>query len=154
MKILQKVALSLLVISIFCIPARAQIKKVTPEYDPEPDRCVQFVEGVRNAHPRLLFTPADIAKLRKLAQNEGKDFFGQTERYLKVCRAPKEKKFLRNSTDAQCHGLWRMPTAAIHFILTEEQDSFDRAMSYMEMLLKLEHKTMMWQCLVLHKQQP
>jgi hypothetical protein len=112
---------------------------VIPERDPEPENPVQLVEGLRKVHPRLLFTPEDISELRKLAQDEGRDFFQQLERYLKVCKAPEEKEFLTNSTDAQRHGLWRMPTAAIHYVLTDEQNSFDRTLGYMKMLLELEH---------------
>ncbi len=144
MKIMQKIGLMLLILIMAYASVQAQQEEMEkpyllPKQDPEPEKRVQLVEEVRGVHPRLLFTPKDVAKLKNLAQDEGKVFFEQVEGYLKVCRAPKEKKFLRNATDAQRHGLWRMPTAAVHYALTGEQDSFDRTLSYMKMLLELEH---------------
>jgi len=142
MRIIAKIGLTLLILAMVCAAAQAQQKEkpsILPEQDPEPENYVQLVEETKNVHPRLLFTPKDIAKLKKLAQGEGSGFFQQVEEYLKVCRAPEEKKFLRNATDAQRHGLWRMPTAAVHYALTGEKDSFDRSLSYLNMLLELEH---------------
>lgn len=143
MKIVCSFGLILLTLFTFFSVAQAQQEKgatpLLPDQDPKPENSVQLIAEVKDIHPRLLFTPKDIPKLKELAEGDGKAFFEQIEQYLKVCRAPEEIKFLKNSTDAQRHGLWRMPTAAVHYILTEEQASFDRTLSYMEMLLGLEH---------------
>ena len=142
MTIIGKIGLTLLILVMVCGAAQAQQEEkpsILPEQDPEPENYVQLVQEVKGVHPRLLFTPKDIAKLKKLAQGEGKGFFEQLEEYLKVCRAPEEKKFLRDATDAQRHGLWRMPTAAVHYAITGEKNSFDRSLSYLKMLLDLEH---------------
>ncbi|MBD3181896.1 DUF4962 domain-containing protein [Candidatus Poribacteria bacterium] len=142
MKIIRNTLLLFLILLIFSFKVQSQQKKgvsILPDHDPEPEKSIQLVDEVSGIHPRLLFIPKDISKLRELAQKEGKIFFEHMQEYLKVCRTPKDIKFLTNSTDAQRHGLWRMPTAAIHYVITGEQDSFDRTMSYMQLLLELEH---------------
>ncbi|MFP4354645.1 MAG: DUF4962 domain-containing protein [Phycisphaerae bacterium] len=118
-------------------PVRAE--SVVPANDPAEANPPKLVESVMAAHPRLLFGPGDIPALRKLARTEGKVFFQQMVEYLPVCKAPQQPKFQTDATDGQRVGLWRMPTAALHHVITGERKSLDQAQSYLDLLLKLEH---------------
>lgn len=110
-----------------------------PEQDPTPDKQVILKGEVQNIHPRLLFSPDEIPALRKLAKGEGKIFFEQIKSYLPASNPPDHTDFLHNATDGQRQGLWKMPTAAIHYIITGEQKSFEKALGFLKVLVDLEH---------------
>ncbi len=99
-----------------------------------------LVREVRDEHPRLLFGPDQVAEIRAFAQTErGQQFFSQMEAYVPVCRPPEEPTFLRNATDGQREGFWRLPTVALHYVITGDQTSYDRAVEYLHLLADLEH---------------
>ncbi|MFW6153869.1 MAG: discoidin domain-containing protein [Planctomycetota bacterium] len=100
----------------------------------------QLLPAVRDQHPRLLFGPEDVPALQAFAKTErGKQFWSQMEAYLPVSRRPEEPTFLRNATHGQREGFWRLPTVALHYVMTGEQTSYDRSVEYMQLLLDLEH---------------
>ena len=113
--------------------------RLLPETDPAPEKPVRLQENVRGVHPRLLFSSEDVPELRELARGEGKVFFEQLKEYMTVSRAPDHTKFLKNATDGQRQGLWRMPTAAVHYVITGEKKSFQQARSFLDMLIDLEN---------------
>ena len=110
-----------------------------PEKDPKPEKQVYLKKEVQDVHPRLFFTPDEIPALRELAYGEGKKFFEQVESYLPASNPPDHTDFLRDATDGQRQGLWKMPTAAIHYIITGEQRSFEKALGFLKVLIDLEH---------------
>ena len=82
MEIIQNFGLALLILTIICAVAQAQQEEksyVLPEHDPAPKKWVQLAEKVRGVHPRLLFTPEDIPKLKEFAQGDGKEFLAPGE---------------------------------------------------------------------------
>ncbi len=112
---------------------------VVPEKDPGMKEIPQLVEAVRGKHPRLLFTEDEVARIRALAAGEGKTLMERVAGYLPSCKAPEEPKFLRDATDGQRHGFWRMPTVGLHYVLTGDKQSFEQALGYMKFLLSLEN---------------
>ena len=112
---------------------------VTPDRDPVPEKPVQLVETLRNRHPRVLFTAEDIPAMKTFAQNEGKEFFEKVVGYLPSCKAPDHTKFLRNGTDAQRQGFWRLPTVALHYVLTGDNKSFEHSLGFMKKFMNLPH---------------
>ncbi len=112
---------------------------VVPGSDPREAHPPKLVTEVMDTHPRLLFGPEDILPLRRLARGKGKVFFQEMVRYLPSCKAPAKPGFLRDATDGQRIGLWRMPTVALHALLTGDKTSRQRSIGYMKMLLDLEH---------------
>ncbi|MHC4248569.1 MAG: heparinase II/III domain-containing protein [Planctomycetota bacterium] len=115
---------------------------VTPEKDPAPEERaerVELVEAVRGKHPRLLFSGRDVATMKRFARGPGKPFFDELCGYLASSTAPSAPKFLGDATDAQRQGLWRAPTAALHYVLTGERGSFEKARGFMELFLRLDH---------------
>jgi hypothetical protein len=90
-------------------------------------------------HPRLLFGPGDVPALRRFARGEGKRFFRQLVDYRRACKPPEKPDFLRDATNGQRIGLWRMPTVALHYLLTGDAESFRRTKGYMTLLLDLPH---------------
>lgn len=114
---------------------------VVPDKDPElTEAPVELVPEVRGVHPRLFFGPDDIPALREKALSPAMkvnwdDLLG----YLEACNPPKHTKFLKDATDGQRQGLWRMPTVALHYVVTGDKKSFNKAVGFMKLLLGLEH---------------
>ncbi len=140
MRYLQKMmALVALLASAAAVGAAERRKPIVPASDPNEPDPPKLVASTMSTHPRLLFGPNEIPKLRRLAKEEGKAFFRQMEDYLPACKAPEKPGFLKDATDGQRVGLWRMPTAALHYVLSGEEKSLARAKGYMELLLALDH---------------
>ncbi len=95
--------------------------------------------ALRNVHPRLLFTAADIPGMQARSQGDSAAFYNQLLAYLPVCRPPSNTNFQTNATEAQRQGFWRMPTVALHYVLTGSSTSFDRAKAYLQLLLDTDH---------------
>jgi len=112
----------------------------TPETDPAPENPVSLVPAVEGKHPRLLFTAEDIPAMReKVTQGRGKQFYDAMLKYLPVCKAPEKPGFLRDATDGQRQGFWRLPTVALHYVLTGDKQSFDRTVEFMKFLQGLDN---------------
>ncbi|MBD3178041.1 MAG: DUF4962 domain-containing protein [Armatimonadia bacterium] len=115
---------------------------MTPESDPVPPQAerVRLVPEVRGEHPRLLFTAEDIPGIRaKIEAGYGKSLYDRMVEYLPACVAPDHTNFLTDATDGQRQGLWRLPTVALHYVLTGDETSFERTVEFMELLLSLEN---------------
>ena len=113
-----------------------------PETDPPPENPVDLVPALRSVHPRLLFTAADVPGMQARAvpvEGASHDFYEQLLAYLPVCRPPGNTDFQTDATEAQRQGFWRMPTVALHYILTGNTTSFDRAKGYLQLLLDTDH---------------
>lgn len=111
-------------------------QEVVPEKDPQlTGQAVQLNQEVMSAHPRLLFGPKDLARLKTFYNSEKAKVFRQgIEKMLPVCKAPLKPGFLRDATDGQRQGLWRMPTVSLHYALTGDKNSFEKAMGYLKLL--------------------
>ncbi|MFW6153870.1 MAG: heparinase II/III domain-containing protein [Planctomycetota bacterium] len=120
--------------------ATALAQPALPARDPAPGQTVRLVPAVRDQHPRLLFSAEDVPTLKAFAKTKrGKQFWSSLLDYLPPSHPPAEPKFLRNATDGQRQGFWRLPTVALHYVMTGNQRSFDRAVGYMTLLMDLEH---------------
>ncbi|MCS7181146.1 MAG: hypothetical protein NZ891_07360, partial [bacterium] len=112
--------------------------QVIPEKAPEWKEEAKLLPKVKNVHPRLLFGPEDIKILKEKQNTEfGKIFYQMIIDYLPVCKAPDHTNFLRDGTDAQRQGFWRLPTVALHYILTGDKNSYEKALGYMKLFLSL-----------------
>ncbi len=112
---------------------------VVPEKDPQEQNPPRLVAEVMEDHPRLLFGPADIPSLKRFAAGAGKAYFEELVKYRAACKPPAKPGFLRDATDGQRVGLWRMPTVALHYVLTGDVSSYRDALGYMKLLASLEH---------------
>ena len=113
---------------------------MTPDEDPPPLRPVQIVQPLRNTHPRLLFTAEEIPALReKIKTGYGKSLYDRMLQYLPACVKPDHTNFLKDATDGQRQGFWRLPTVALHYALTGDKQSFDRTVQFMRFLMGLEN---------------
>ncbi len=133
---------TLTVLMLLALHATAQAappKDVVPATDPAESNPPSLVESVMAQRPRLLFGPKDIPKLRAFAKGDGKRFFEQLVEYRAACRPPAKPDFLTNATNGQRIGLWRMPTVALHYVITGDKRSLADAVGYMKLLLTLPH---------------
>jgi hypothetical protein len=112
---------------------------VVPTTDPEATEVPALVENLRGVHPRLLFTPDELPALQERARTVSKDMFDAMVGYLGACNPPRDQKFLKDATDGQRQGLWRLPTVSLHYALTGDKASFAKARGYLELLLGLDH---------------
>ena len=112
----------------------------TPETDPAPDKPVSLVAAVEGKHPRLLFTAQDIPAMKaKIKVGYGKSLYDRMVAYVPVSRKPDRANFLKDATDGQRQGFWRLPTVALHYVLTGDKRSFDRTVEFMKFLMELDH---------------
>ena len=125
---------------VFALLSGDVVAQVVPDSDPVLDgEPPALVDEVMSQHPRLLFGPDDIERLRAVADSPiGQRIMERFEAYLGASAPPDEPGFLRDATDAQRQGFWRMPTVALHYALTGSERSFNRALGFLEMLLELE----------------
>ncbi|MCM8803286.1 MAG: heparinase II/III family protein [Candidatus Omnitrophica bacterium] len=124
------VVLGFLALNLYC--------QTIPEKDPEWKEEVKLLLKVKNVHPRLLFGPEDIKTLKEKQNTEiGKIFWQMILDYLPSCKPPDHTNFLRDATDAQRQGLWRLPTVALHYALTGDKKSYEKALGYMKLFLSL-----------------
>jgi len=115
------------------------LPEVTPDHDPAVEEPVELAASVKGRHPRLLFSAEDVPAMKGLAAGEGKVFFDQLLAYLPVCRPREEIDFLTNDTNAIREGMWRLPTVALHYVLTGDQQSRERGIAYLRALQALGH---------------
>ena len=108
---------------------------VVPESDPAPEKPATLLPAVRGRHPRLLFTAEDVPALRRLAEGEGKVFFEQVLKYLPACQPPDHTRWQTDATDAQRQGIWRLPTVALHYVITGDRGSLDKAAGFLRKFL-------------------
>lgn len=113
-----------------------QNQSIVPESDPQlTGPAVVLNKQVMSAHPRLLFGQKDLPKLKAFYNSDqGKIYREGIEKMLPICKAPEKPAFLRDATDGQRQGLWRMPTVALHYALTGNKTSFERALGYLKFL--------------------
>lgn len=109
---------------------------VVPAEDPEPEGLLVNMDAERmQNHPRLLFTVDELDEVRaKLETPIGKLMLEQLEAYIKPSTPPETPAFAKNDTDGQRHGLWRLPTLALHARLTGDPDSLRHATTYLRQM--------------------
>ncbi|NLF31204.1 MAG: hypothetical protein GX591_10010 [Planctomycetes bacterium] len=129
-------AVTMLVLAVAALPSPAQEgKPILPAADPAvaPEAYVRLRPDMRNRHPRLLITDERVEKLRAFYRSDaGALYRRQMESYVAGCTVPAD----RRTTDgwAQTHGLFKLPTVALHYRLTGDRDSFAKAVAYLKWL--------------------
>lgn len=113
---------------------------VVPEVDPPVEKTVPLAAAVKGKHPRLLFGAEDVPAMKQLLQTpQGKIFFEQLMAYRGSCRPPTETAFLTDATDAQRQGMWRLPTVALHYVLTGDKNSLEAGTGFLKKFTELEN---------------
>lgn len=119
---------------------QATVKSVVPEKDPAVETKVELVKDIRNIHPRLFFTKADLPGMREwLKTDDGKEALKKMEDTVRSSNPPKDRVFLGDATDGQRQGLWSAPTVGMHYLLTGDQKSKEIAIGFMKVFLECEH---------------
>jgi len=98
---------------------------VVPAKDPKPvGAVIQLKEGFRGAHPRLLLSADELPKLKAFySSEEGRPWREKIEALRPASIPPGHTKFLTNATDGQRQGFWRLPTVALHYLMTGDPAS-------------------------------
>ena len=114
---------------------------IVPDTDPVPEGDVpQMKAALLGQHPRLFANRDTLPKLREFYRSEaGKPWRTRIEEYLPSCTPPTAPKFLDDATDGQRQGLWRLPTVALHYLVTGDQESFRKAKGFLELFVSLPH---------------
>lgn len=115
-----------------------------PKTDPKvPEKeVVHFVEELKDEHPRVWFSKKELADIK--AVYNGNDAVGQLYRktlegYLGASRPPGHTKWLKDATDGQRQGYWRLPTVVMHYAITGNKESYKKALGFMKEFLAQEH---------------
>jgi len=112
---------------------------LTPAKDPEIAHPVTLLPAVRGRHPRLLFGAADLPRMKALARTEGRAFYDALLAYLPPSVPPTHTRYLSDATEAQRQALWRAPTVGLHYLLTGDATSFERAKGFLRTFVNLPH---------------
>lgn len=109
---------------------------VVPDQDPAPEGAVpELAEALRGKHPRLLFTAGDVPKLKAFYNSEaGAVWRTKLEGYVPACNPPADETFLKDATDGQRQGFWKLPSVALHYVLTGDKKSFEKTVAFMKKL--------------------
>ncbi len=100
----------------------------------------EIVPELAGEHPRLLFSEEDVNEIKAFTKtSRGKAIYKDLLSYLPASKKPDHTKFLRDATDGQRQGMWRLPTVALHYVLTGDGTSFDRTVEFMKFLLDQPH---------------
>ncbi len=111
---------------------------VVPESDPASPRPPMAWDPASEPRPRLLFSREDIPAMRKFVNSpEGRPLMEKLEGYRKASKPPKTASFLRDATDGQRQGFWKLPTVALHYVLTGDEASLRDSAGFIEFLLNL-----------------
>lgn len=117
----------------------APVASVVPASDPPASREMKLNPAVAGRHPRLLFGPDDVERLRSMTQGEAGPFYDQLLKYLPSCTPADNTKFLTDATEAQREAFWKLPTVALHYVITGDRQSLERATRFLERFAELEH---------------
>jgi hypothetical protein len=115
-------------------PAKPSALAFVPDQDPAPEgAAVKFLDKVAGKHPRLLLTADRVAQLRAFYNSpEGKGYHDQLEGYVAGCVIPPDRK--TDMAWGQEVGLFRMPSLALHYVLTGDKKDLDRCVEFLTWL--------------------
>ncbi|MFQ6098372.1 MAG: hypothetical protein ACE5O2_11665, partial [Armatimonadota bacterium] len=83
---------------------------------------VPFRKEMRGKHPRLFFTAEELPALRQRCRTTHKRFFEATLRYGNASLSvPDGEPWLKDDTNAQRYGWWKMPTIAFLAALSDDE---------------------------------
>ena len=105
-----------------------------PASDPVEALNVTFDPARFAAHPRLLMTPATIPAIKAFYYNSADAVLWRQEfdAYVGACTVPVNITSLTDATEAQRQGFWRLPTVALHYVITGNANSFANAKGFLE----------------------
>jgi len=102
------------------------VPPIVPEKDPAPEKVYSLVPELQGKHPRLLLTEESLPELRAFYKSEaGKVFREKIEGYVGASRTAIGTKWLKDATDGQRQGFWRLPTVALHYLMTDDKRSLE-----------------------------
>lgn len=108
------------------------VPPILPEQDPKAEKVWSLVPELQGKHPRLLLTEKELPTLREFYHSEaGKVYREKIEAYVGASRGDPGTKWLKDATDGQRQGFWRLPTVALHYLMTDDQSSLEAAKRYL-----------------------
>ncbi|MFV0337631.1 MAG: hypothetical protein ACK5LK_05230 [Chthoniobacterales bacterium] len=120
------------------------IPKIVPDTDPAAEGNVPtFQKDLLNEHPRVLFTKKDLPRIKAFYESSaGQTWREMLDKYAAASSSPTAEmnsKFLHDATEGQRQGFWKIPTLALHYLLTGNQQSLQKTIEYLEYIEKLPH---------------
>ena len=110
-----------------------------PATDPAATLNGTFDPGRLAAHPRLMFTPSTLPALKAFYNNTAQSqiWRNQFDAYIGSSVTPVNTNFLTDATEAQRQAFWRLPTAALAWVLTGNQSAFKNALGTLQLYVAL-----------------
>jgi len=130
-----------------CAVALLMTSCLTPISDAQPAQDPTFdgppiglISGLESKHPRLLFDAQRLAEIQAFYDSEaGADLRTSLSSRAKAVRGYVISASINSSeAGSQSFGTFRIPTVALHFLLTGDQDSLDSAVAHLDFLSKLD----------------
>jgi len=105
---------------------------ILPEKDPAAETPpVKFLDAVAGKHPRLLLNAERLPQLREFFNSEGAKLYReQMLGFLPGCALPQDRKL--DIAWGQEAGLQKLPTAALHYVLTGDKASLERSVAFLK----------------------
>jgi hypothetical protein len=121
---------------VMAASARAEGQNATflPETDPAVEGPqVKYLDAAANRHPRLLINAERLPQLRAFYNSpQAEGYRALMEGYLAECTVPADRK--TSPAWGQEYGLLKLPTVALHYLLTKDQASFEKSVAYLKWL--------------------
>ena len=108
------------------------VPEILPKKDPAPEKVYSLLPGLQGKHPRLLLTKEELPRLRAFYRSEaGSVYREKIEAFVGSSRGEPGTKWLKDATDGQRQGFWRLPTVALHYLLTDDKRSLEAAKNFL-----------------------
>jgi hypothetical protein len=110
---------------------------IMPEKDPAAAEgpAVKYLDAAANKHPRLLITAERIPQLKAFYNSpEAKSYRDYIEGYIAECTVPADRKTNHAGWWGQEYGQMKLPTVALHYVLTKDHASFEKSVAYLKWL--------------------
>ena len=135
MKPVMMAALIVFGLTATAMTASAQAgSSILPARDPAPEGpAVAFLPQVAGKHPRLLIAAERVPGIVSFFNSDaGKLYRDQITAYVPGCTVPADRR--TSAAWGQQYGLFRLPTVALHYVLTKDKASFDKSVAYLKWL--------------------
>jgi hypothetical protein len=109
-----------------------------PASDPTVALNVTFNPTQLSQHPRLMVTPQTLPALKAFYNSPAASIWrAEFDGYVGASVVPTNTTFLTDGTEAQRQAFWRLPTAALDYLITGNPTAYNNALGFLQLYVAL-----------------